>query len=113
MLTILVTLILLAIIFMVFTIPLLLKASSAASAQTHKLGRQPEEADPLALLNQAVDDGVASIQSAKIGLDNYRVLILSVQRQVENGEKEKARLEARIKESLAEGDPHAPRGNMP
>ena len=59
----------------------------------------------MALLNQAVDDGVASIQNAKKGLENYRTLILSVQRQVENGEKEKARLEARIREALDAGDP--------
>ena len=71
-----------------------------------KLGRRLEEADPLALLNQAVDDGVASIQNAKKGLENYRALIFSVQRQVENGEKEKARLEARIQEALDAGDPH-------
>lgn len=106
MVTIWVTIILLAIILLLFSIPSVLKTSSAGSAQLHKSGRRLEEADPLALLNQAVDDGVASIQNAKIGLDNYRVLILSVQRQVENGEKEKSRLEARIREALQAGDPH-------
>jgi phage shock protein A len=106
MFTIIVTLMLLAIIALVCCIPIVLGASKAGAAQVHKLGRRADEADPLALLNQAVDDGVASIQNAKTGLDNYRVLILSVQRQVENGEKEKARLEARIREVLQEGDPH-------
>jgi phage shock protein A len=106
MFTIIVTLIVLAILFLAFTIPVLVKASLAGSAQVHKAVRRADEADPLALLNQAVDDGVASIQNAKTGLDNYRVLILSVQRQLESGEKEKARLEARIRESLQEGDPH-------
>ena len=66
-------------------------------AQVGKLGRMAEEADPLALLNQAVDDGVTSIQNSKKGLENYRALILSVQRQVESGEKEKTRLESRIR----------------
>ena len=60
----------------------------------------------MALLNQAVEEGVASIQNAKKGLENYRVLILSVQRQVESGEKEKARLETLIKEALASGNPN-------
>jgi phage shock protein A len=106
MLTALATVILLLIILLVLTIPSLLKTSSAELAQLHKSGRRVEEADPLALLNQAVDDGVASIQNAKIGLDNYRVLILSVQRQVESGEKEKTRLEARIREAIETGDPH-------
>ena len=77
-----------------------------ARPQANKSSRRLDEADPLALLNQAVDDGVASIQNAKKGLENYRVLILSVQRQVENGEKEKARLEARIREALEAGDPN-------
>ena len=78
----------------------------AGRAQVGKLGRMAEEADPLALLNQAVEDGVASIQNAKKGLENYRALILSVQRQVESGEKEKARLEARIQAAVDAGDPN-------
>ena len=65
-----------------------------------------EEADPLALLNQAVDDGVTSIQNSKKGLENYRALILTVQRQVESGERERARLETRIQTALAAGSPN-------
>lgn len=106
MITIEITIIILAVIGVVFGLPALVKLLSAGSAQARKITRRPDDADPLALLNQAVDDGVASIQNAKTGLDNYRVLILSVQRQVENGEKEKARLEARIREVLDSGDPH-------
>jgi phage shock protein A len=106
MMTILITLILMAILLALVNIPSLIRMLGAGSSQAAKLGRRLEEADPLALLNQAVDDGVASIQNAKKGLENYRVLILSVQRQVENGEKEKARLESRIQDSLNEGDPN-------
>lgn len=106
MYTIIVALMLLAIIALICCIPIVVSASKAGAAQVNKLKRRANEADPIALLNQAVDDGVASIQNAKIGLENYRVLILSVQRQLENGEKEKARLEARIREVLQEGDPH-------
>ena len=106
MLTILLTLVLLAVLLAIVNTPSLIKSLRAGSAQANKLARPPEETDPLALLNQAVDDGVASIQNAKKGLENYRVLILSVQRQVENGEKEKTRLEARIQEAIDAGDPN-------
>jgi phage shock protein A len=106
MITLEITLLILTVVFVVFGIPMLVKMLTAGAAQTHKLQKKLDDADPLAMLNQAVDDGVASIQNAKIGLDNYRVLIQSVQRQVENGEKEKARLEARIREVLEAGDPH-------
>jgi phage shock protein A len=106
MATILISLILLAVLLAIVNTPSLIKMLRAGSAETNQRGRRLEEADPLALLNQAVDEGVASIQNAKKGLDNYRVLILSVQRQVENGEKEKARLEARIQEAIDAGDPN-------
>jgi phage shock protein A len=106
MFTIVITLILLALVLAIVNIPSLIGMLRAEDVRANKSGRRLDEADPLALLNQAVDDGVASIQNAKTGLDNYRVLIQSVQRQVENGEKEKARLEAKIRESLEVGDPH-------
>lgn len=79
---------------------------SALRAQFGKAGRAVEEADTLALLNQAVDDGVTSIQNAKKGLENARSLVLSVKRQVEQGEKEKDRLESRIKAAMDAGDPN-------
>lgn len=106
MTTILIALAVLAILLAIVNTPPMAKIFRAGSAQAHKLSRRLEEADPLALLHQAVDDGVASIQNAKKGLENYRALILSVQRQVENGDKEKARLEARIQEAIDAGDPN-------
>jgi phage shock protein A len=106
MLTIFLTLILLVVLLAIVNVPSLIKMLEAGSAQANKLGHTPGEADPLALLHQAVDDGVASIQNAKKGLENYRALISSVQRQVENGEKEKARLESRIQEAIDAGDPN-------
>jgi phage shock protein A len=107
MFTIIFTLIILAIVLAIVNIPSLIGILRAEDVRANRTtSSRLDEADPLALLNQAVDDGVASIQNAKTGLENYRVLILSVQRQVENGEKEKARLEAKIRESLETGDPH-------
>jgi len=86
----------------------LVVAKRQAIAQRFRAGRgrSVEPADPMALLRQIVDDGVASIHAAKNGLEDCRALLRSVQRQVESGEREKARLESRIRAALAEGDPN-------
>jgi phage shock protein A len=84
----------------------LLRIVGAGRAQAGKLGRWAEQADPMALLRQAVDDGVANIQQAKKGLEDCRALVRSVQRQVESGEQEKTRLESRIQAVMAQGDPN-------
>jgi phage shock protein A len=86
--------------------PLFDRLFNAGRAQAGKLGRAAEAADPLALINQAVDDGVNSIQHAKEGLENCQTLVMSVQRQVDSGEKEKSRLEARIQAAMDSGDPN-------
>jgi phage shock protein A len=106
MATILITLVVVVIALTMINHRAVARMFGAGRAQVGKLGHMAEEADPLALLNQAVDDGVTSIQNSKRGLENYRALILSVQRQVENGEKEKARLEARIQAAVSCGDPN-------
>jgi phage shock protein A len=106
MTTLLATLAIVAILLTIINSRAAGKIFGAGRAQVGKLGRMAEEADPLALLNQAVEDGVTSIQNAMKGLENYRALILSVQRQVDSGEKEKARLEARIQTAVASGDPN-------
>ncbi len=79
---------------------------SAASAQVGKVGRAAQEADPLAMYQEAVDDGVENIQRAKKGLEQSKGLVRSVERQVEQGRKEKARLEHRIQTVLDQGDPN-------
>jgi phage shock protein A len=104
MTTALVALIVVVIALVIVNSGAMAKIFGASRAQVGKLGRMAEEADPLALLNQAVEDGVNSIQNSKKGLENYRALILSVQRQVDSGEKERARLELRIQAALASGD---------
>jgi phage shock protein A len=79
---------------------------SAASAQVGKVGRAAQEADPLAMYQEAVDDGVENIQRAKRGLEQSKSLVRSVERQVDQGRKEKARLEHRIQTVLDQGDPN-------
>jgi phage shock protein A len=106
MATIIITLVVLVVALTIINHRAMARLFGVGRAQVGKLSRMAEEADPLALLNQAVEDGVTSIQNSKKGLENYRALILSVQRQVESGEKEKARLEARIQAALTSGDPN-------
>lgn len=79
---------------------------NAGRAQVGKAGRAVEEADPLAMYQQLVDDGVTEIQNAKTGLEQARGLVRSVERQVESGEKEVARLTNRIKAAMDAGDPN-------
>jgi phage shock protein A len=104
--TILIVIVVALIVLAIVNRQALMRILGAARAQTGKLGRLAEKADPLALLQQAVDDGVSTLQHAKKGLEDCRALVRSVQRQVESGEKEKARLESRIQAVLAQGDPN-------
>jgi phage shock protein A len=104
--TILIVLAVAAAVLFVVNRHALVRIVGMGRAQAGKLGRWAEAADPLALLRQAVNDGVANIQQAKKGLEDCRALVLSVRRQVESGEKEKARLESRIQAVLAQGDPN-------
>jgi len=106
MATILITLMLLVLLLAIVNLPSLIRMQAAKSDRAYTINcrAEAEDVDPLDLLNQAVEDGVASIQNAKKGLENYRELILSVQRQVENGEKEKTRLESRIQEIIDADD---------
>jgi phage shock protein A len=79
---------------------------NAGRAQVGRAGRAVEEADPLAMYQQLVDDGVTEIQTAKTGLEGSKTLVNSVQRQVDAGEKEVTRLTSRIKAAVEAGDPN-------
>lgn len=103
--TLLFALAVLAVVLAIINFPAIARFLGIGRARAVRPGRGIEGADPLALLNQAVEDGVTSIQNAKKGLEHYGGLISSVQRQVESGEKEKVRLEGRIQEILRSGDP--------
>lgn len=79
---------------------------SAASAQAGKVGRAAQEADPLAMYQEAVDDGVENIQRAKKGLEQSKALVRSVERQVNEGKKNQTRLTNRIQAAMDAGDPN-------
>ena len=78
----------------------------AVRAQTGKVGRVAETADPLALLQQAVDDGITEIGKAKSGLELAKSNVNSLQRQVDRDLAEQAKLNSRIKAVLDGGDPN-------
>src|SRR5499427_5834868 len=74
----------------------------AGRAQLGKLGRAVGGADPLANYQQGIDDAADSVKKAKLGMTRAVALISSVERQVNSGRQEKARLEARIQRALGE-----------
>jgi phage shock protein A len=79
------------------------KVWGAGRAQVGKLGGFAERADPLALINQAVEDGVEKIQLAKKGLEAAKMQVLKSQRRSNDLTAEKARLESRIETLIREG----------
>jgi phage shock protein A len=94
-------------IFMViFNRQALSRMLGAARAQAGKMGRAAELVDPLAMLQQAVDDGIAEIGKAKSGLELAKSNVNSLQRQVDRDLSEQAKLNNRIKAVLDGGDPN-------
>lgn len=78
----------------------------AARAQVGELGRAVKNADPVANFKQAIDDGLDTIDRSKKSLETVATQVRSLNRQVEEGTKEKTRLENRIRAALANGDPN-------
>lgn len=78
----------------------------AASVQAGKVGRWAAEADPLAVFKERIDNGLDNISKAKKSLEGSAALVRTVQRQVDEGEKEQKRLSSRIKAAVDAGDPN-------
>ena len=79
------------------------KVWGAGRAQVGKLGLAAEKADPMAVINQAVEDGIEKIQTAKKGLEAAKMQVLQSQRRTNDLTTEKARLENRIETLIREG----------
>jgi phage shock protein A len=77
---------------------------SAGAAQFGKFARMLWRADPVAVYQAEVDRSADEIREATTGLEQYRGLVSRLQKQVASGEKEAARLEARVKTYLTSGD---------
>lgn len=78
----------------------------AASVQAGKVGRWASEQDPLAVYKETIDNGVDNISKAKKSLEGAAGLVRTVQRQVDDGEKEVKRLDSRIQAAVNAGDPN-------
>lgn len=77
---------------------------TALTAQFGKFAKMIWRADPIAIYQAEVDRSADEINEATVGLEQYRGLVSRLQRQVAHGEKETARLEARIKAQLTAGN---------
>lgn len=82
----------------------LMRCVAAIGAQFSKGSRAIWSADPVAVYQAEVDNSATEIRDATEGLEQYRGLVSRLERQVANGEKEVARLTARVKSFLASGD---------
>lgn len=78
----------------------------AARAQVGELGRAVKNVDPVANFKQVIDDGLNVISRSKKSLETVATQIRSLNRQIDEGTKEKTRLENRIRAALSNGDPN-------
>lgn len=73
-------------------------------AQLNKLANVFWEADPIAQMRYEYDKAVAELKEGRLGLEQYRGLVEKVTRQVKEGEKHLAKLQAQAKAYLKAGD---------
>jgi len=76
----------------------------AMRAQLNKLANVFWEADPIALMRYEYDQAVEELKEGRVGLEQYRGLVEKVARQVQEGEKHAAKLQAQAKAYLKAGD---------
>lgn len=77
---------------------------SAMRAQLNKLANVFWEADPIAQMRYEYDNAVEELKEGRVGLEQYRGLVEKVTRQVQEGEKHAAKLQAQAKAYLKAGD---------
>lgn len=73
-------------------------------AQLNKLANVFWEADPIAQMRYEYDKAVAELKEGRLGLEQYRGLVEKVTRQVKEGEKHLAKLQAQARAYLKAGD---------
>jgi len=94
----------LVLVLAVFQRKNLMRIVTAITAQFGSFSRWVWRADPVAVYQAEVDRSADEIREATVGLEQYRGLVSRLQRQVATGEKEVARLEARVRSFLTAGD---------
>ncbi len=80
------------------------KLWSSFRAQMNKLANFFWEADPIAQMRYEYDRSVEELKQGRVGLEQYRALVERVSRQVKEGERHVAQLEAQAKAYLKAGD---------
>jgi len=73
-------------------------------AQAGKLARAAEGLDPVAMYKEKIEEATDNLRTAKESLVRVKGLIASVERQVNDGKSEIARLDARIKLALTDNN---------
>jgi phage shock protein A len=73
-------------------------------AQLNKLANVFWEADPIAQMRYEYDKAVEELKEGRLGLEQYRGLVEKVTRQVKEGERHLAKLQAQAKAYLKAGD---------
>ncbi len=80
------------------------KLWSSFRAQLNKLANFFWEADPIAQMQYEYDKSVEELKQGRVGLEQYRALVERVSRQVKEGQRHVAQLEAQAKAYLKAGD---------
>lgn len=80
------------------------KLWQAIKAQFNKASNAAWSADPIAQLQYEYDKAVDQLKEGREGLEQFRVLVERVERQVNGDRKQAANLEAKIKAYLSSGD---------
>lgn len=77
---------------------------SSGRAQAGKLSRAAENADPVAMYQQQIDEATDQLVEARNGVANLKGLIFRIQKQVDDGEKEVGDWEHKAQFLLSKGE---------
>ena len=91
-------------LILIFNIRAFKQLFGVGKAQAGKLARAAEQIDPVAMYREKIEEATDNLRTAKDSLVRVKGLIASVERQVSDGKTEIARLDARIKLALQEGN---------
>lgn len=88
------------VLLMVFNRKALRRIFESGNAQVSKVGRALWEQDPQAIIQHRIDEATEEIRSATTALEENKALVNSLNRQVADGKREVALLDARVRNSL-------------
>lgn len=89
---------------LLFNVSAFKRLFGVGKAQAGKLARAAESLDPVAMYKDKIEEATDNLRTAKESLVRVKGLIASVERQVNDGKTEIARLDARIKLALTDNN---------